>query len=91
MSETSTTARDDHPVQPTAAVLQILFGFVGLLLIAGGLLTRQLVRRDIWMSGWVKAGGNVVRFADDASPYVTPGACTIYNCEGSDGTITTWR
>ena len=91
MSETSTTTRDDHPVSLRRPVRQILFGLVGLLLIAGGLLTLQLERRDIWMSGCVTAGGNVVRFADDASPYVTPGARTIYNCEGSNGTISTWR
>ena len=86
----STTARDGRTVRRHVA-RQILFGLVGLLLVAGGLLALQLVRRDIWMSNCVTGGGTVVRFADDASPYVTPGARTIYTCEGSNGIISTWR
>lgn len=91
MRGTSTVVRDNSTNSRRRAVRHLVFGLLGLLLVAGGLFAVQLVRRDIWLSDCVEAGGSVVRFTDDAAPFVAPGARTTYTCEGSEGTISTWR
>lgn len=91
LSEAVVTVSDGRSGGRARPVRQLLLGLIAMLLVVGGLVAVQLVRREIWMSDCARAGGEVVRFTDDAEPFVAPGARTTLNCEGPAGTISTWR
>ena len=91
MAETSTAAHPSKQARSLSSARQVIVGLIAVLVVVAGLFSMQLARRAIWENQCLAAGGHVVTYTDDATPYVAQGSRAIYTCDEPSGRVSTWR